>query len=283
METASRLEETIREFVRTSPDNSLRNGTGEKAWQEPLVGFAGAADPIFARLKEDIGDFYWTPGQIFGLTFPDRRFLPEDLSVVSWVLPQTRATKKDNRRLKERPSERWARSRKFGEEFNVLLARHVVDRLREEGIDAVAPSLGSPLWGWRESPRYGFASTWSERHTAHAAGLGTFGLCDGLITPAGKAMRCGSVVAAFPSSPPARPYRDHHAWCLFFTKGTCGKCIPRCPAGAVTEQGHDKTRCRAFLFETVAPYTKERFGFESYGCGLCQTGVPCESRIPLKA
>ncbi len=41
METASRLAETIREFVRTSPDNSLRNETGEKARQEPLVGFAG--------------------------------------------------------------------------------------------------------------------------------------------------------------------------------------------------------------------------------------------------
>lgn len=275
------LTEQIRDFVRTSPDNSLRNDAIEKAWQDPLVGYAGGADPIFFRMKEDIGDFLWTPGEIFGLTFPDRTVAPEDLTVVSWVLPQTEATRADNRRQDRRPAERWARSRKFGEEFNVLLARRVTDLLRERGVDAVAPSLGSPLWAWRESARYGFASTWSERHAAHAAGLGTFGLCDGLITPAGKAVRCGSVVAAFPSSPPPRPYEDPRAYCLHHSGGACGKCIPRCPVGAVTEAGHDKARCMRFLFETLAPWTKERFGFESYGCGLCQTGVPCESRIPV--
>jgi len=283
MEMVPWLVERIRDFVRNSPDNSLRNESGEKAWQDPLVGFAGGADPLFCRLKEDIGDFLWTPGEIFALTFPDRAALAETLTVVSWVLPQTEATKEDNRRQNARPAERWARSRKYGEEFNVLLAQHVVDILRGQGIDAVAPSLGSPLWGGRVSARYGFASTWSERHAAHAAGLGTFGLCDGLITPAGKAMRCGSVVAAFSSVPPPRPYSDFHAHCLFFSSGTCGKCIPRCPVGAITERGHDKTRCRAFLFETLAADTKERFGFESYGCGLCQTGVPCASGIPVNA
>ena len=25
---------------------------------------------------------------------------------------------------------------------------------------------------------------------------------------------------------------------------------------------------------------KREYGFEGYGCGLCQTGVPCESGIP---
>ena len=28
-------------------------------------------------------------------------------------------------------------------------------------------------------------------------------------------------------------------------------------------------------------YVTSHFGFEAYACGLCQTGVPCESRIPL--
>ena len=27
---------------------------------------------------------------------------------------------------------------------------------------------------------------------------------------------------------------------------------------------------------------REHFGFEGYGCGLCQTGVPCESGIPVR-
>ena len=37
-----------------------------------------------------------------------------------------------------------------------------------------------------------------------------------------------------------RPYRDHHGYCLYFTHGTCGKCIDRCPTGAITKEGHDK-------------------------------------------
>ena len=96
----------------------------------------------------------------------------------------------------------------------------------------------SPLWERKESERFVFASNWSERHAAHAAGLGTFGLCDGLITPVGKAMRCGSVVARIKIPATPRPYKHHREYCLFFTKGTCGKCIKRCPAEAVTKEGH---------------------------------------------
>jgi len=38
----------------------------------------------------------------------------------------------------------------------------------------------------------GPASSWSERHAAYAAGLGTFSLNDALITPKGIAHRLGS-------------------------------------------------------------------------------------------
>jgi hypothetical protein len=44
---------------------------------------------------------------------------------------------------------------------------------------------------------------------AYAAGLGTFGLCDGLITARGKAMRTGSVVARLEIDASPRPYDDH--------------------------------------------------------------------------
>jgi epoxyqueuosine reductase len=139
----------------------------------------------------------------------------------------------------------------------------------------------SPFWEMKISERFGFASTWSERHAAYAAGLGTFGLCDGLITAKGKAMRAGSVVARISVPPAQRPYQDHHAYCLFYTKGTCGKCIDTCPADAVSKEGHDKNKCRAYVQET-ASYVKTHFGFDGYGCGFCQVGVPCESGIPVK-
>ncbi|MDI3499784.1 MAG: epoxyqueuosine reductase, partial [Synergistaceae bacterium] len=105
-------------------------------------------------------------------------------------------------------------------------------------------------------------------------------LCDGLITPLGKAMRVGSVVALMDLPPTPRPYSDHRQYCLFFSDGTCGKCIGRCPVGAITKEGHDKEKCYQHVHVTAAAYAKAKFGIDGLGCGLCQTGVPCESRIP---
>jgi hypothetical protein len=31
----------------------------------------------------------------------------------------------------------------------------------------------------------------------------------------------------------------------------------------------------------VIPYIQSNYGFDGYSCGLCQTCVPCESKIPL--
>jgi len=279
--TAARIERLIGEYVSNSPDNSLKNDANDKAWNEALVGYARGDDPLFLLYKSDIGAFFWTPAEILSLAFPGQNTIAEELTVISWVLPQTEATKADNRHRQDLPAERWLRSRNYGEEFNMKLARHLVASLGEIGIDSVAP-VQSPHWSWQTSERYGFASNWSERHAAHTAGLGTFSLCDGLITAKGQAMRCGSVVARVALPPTPRPYNDYHAYCLFYSQGKCKKCISRCPAGAISEAGHDKDRCRKFLFEIVTAYTKSSFGFESYSCGLCQTQVPCESGIPVK-
>jgi len=252
---------------------------GERAWAEPLVGFSGGADPLYEQYREYVGPFHWTPLDVFGLAFPEVDVRPEELTVICWILPQTADTKRDNRAQTVYPAERWARSRIFGEQVNNKLRAHVADALNEAGHEAVAPML-CPDWESRTSERFVYASTWSERHAAYASGLGTFGLCDGLITSLGKAMRVGSVVARIQIPPTPRPYADHRAYCLFFSKGICGKCIDRCPVGALSENGHDKVKCRAHLNPTTSEYVKANYGFDGYGCGLCQTAVPCESKIP---
>ena len=273
------IEGVIKGFINDSQENSLGFETGEKAWAEPLVGFSAGDDPLYQFYKSDIGDFFWSPLEIFVKTFPAVKATADQLTVISWILPQTEATKADNRPQTKYPSERWARARVQGEEVNKKLRRYVVSALQEKKVKAVAPML-SPLWEGKTSERYGFASTWSERHVAYASGLGTFGLSDGLITAKGKAMRCGSVVADIKIQPTLRPYSDHHAYCLHFSKGICGTCIRRCPAGAISKAGHDKGKCGDYLDNVVVEFARRNFGFESLGCGLCQTKVPCESRIP---
>ena len=203
---------------------------------------------------------------------------PEELTVISWVLPQTKATKYDHRKETKMPSERWARARIMGEGVNVKLRKFMLRELGESGYPAVAPML-SPLWGEHMSEKYLFASSWSERHAAYAAGLGTFGLSDGLITAKGKAHRVGSVVAKIRIPPTPRPYTDHHAYCLWYAKGTCGDCITKCPAGAISEKGHDKLKCSKYV-DTTHAFVEEHYHFKGYGCGFCQVGIPCESNIP---
>ena len=264
-----------------SSENTLQNQAQERAWDDPLVGFSSGADPLYVQYKEVVGPFHWMPLEAFALAWPGVKVEPQDLTVISWVLPQTEVTRADNRQETVYPAERWARSRIFGEEFNVKLRKHMVKSLKQRGYEAVAPLL-LPEWQTKDSDRYVTSSLWSERHAAYAAGLGTFGLCDGLITPKGKAVRVGSVVARLQIPPTAWPYADHHAYCLFFTAGTCRKCIERCPVGAITEAGHDKINCRQHLRPVTEKYVKSNFGFDGYGCGLCQTGVPCEDKIPTE-
>jgi len=272
----------IKDFIDQSPANTLQNEHNDRAWAHPLVGFSRGDDPLYQFFKGHIGPFHLTPWEIFTKTFPPAKVTPDQLTVISWVLPHIEKTKADNRKETVYPSERWARARIFGEEANRKLRKHVVETLHASGHNAVAPML-SPFFEIKQSEEFGFSSTWSERHAAYVSGLGTFGLSDGLITPKGKAMRCGSVVAHITIPPTNRPYQDHNAYCLFHAKGLCGRCIQRCPVGAITEAGHDKVKCEHYLLPTTADYVKAHFGFDGYGCGLCQTNVPCESKIPTQA
>jgi epoxyqueuosine reductase QueG len=275
------IKDVIRDFIATSPLNTMKNTTEGRAWDDVLVGFASGTDQIWQQYKEYVGAFHWTPWEVFNQHCPQESAGAEDLTVISWVLPQRELVRKANRRAKKYPAEEWARIRIYGEEFNAALRRHVAERLEQVGHAAIAPMLVSN-WTIVNSSRFSYASSWSERHAAHAAGLGTFGLCDGLITAKGKAMRVGSVVAKLSVEATPRPYSDHRAYCLFFDNGTCGKCIDRCPVRAITEAGHDKEKCRQHLARS-REYVKKTYKFAGYGCGLCQVGVPCEAGIPVKA
>ncbi|MFO7983828.1 MAG: 4Fe-4S ferredoxin [Desulfuromonadales bacterium] len=269
----------IHDFWEYSEENSLNTSSGEKAWDEPLTGTARGDDPLFSRIKAALGDFYWTPQEAFAMAFPDAPAPAEELSILAWVLPQTEKTRLDQRAETRFAAERWARSRDFGEKFNIALRLHMARTLTEAGYPAVAPER-LPGFDYRRSEKFGLASNWSERHTAHIAGLGTFGLSDGLITPRGKAARIGSVVVRHDLPTTPRPYSSHLEWCLWYAKGTCGACMKRCPANAIDASGHDKDACHTYIREVTAPEARHRFETEATPCGLCQVKVPCEARIP---
>jgi len=272
------LRAEVTRFLAEDPCNLMGEAWGdERIWEAPLLGAASGTDPIFETFRDTVDPQHWTPAEAFSAGGFEAK--AGELSVVSWVLPKNSRTKEDNAKQKELSSERWARARFFGENANMQLRDHMVEFLKNAGVEAIAP-IRLPSWNRLNSERYVFASTWSERHIAHACGLGTFGVCGGLITPIGKAVRLGSVVLRGNINTLPRPYTRYDEYCPFKVDKTCGVCIKRCPAGALSENGNNKRLCSAYMNDKISPYVQERYGFNGYGCGMCQTGVPCTSGIP---
>ena len=227
------IKEQLHDFVVESPDNRFPESDAPY-FDPPLIGFAAADDPLFSHFKTIIGDFHLTPAEIMRHCYGP--ILGEARTVICWILPITRATREANRRETRFPALPWALTRDHGEQFNTLVRMFVVDLLRSMGMPAVAPLL-SGMWSPVRGPASGLASTWSERHAAYAAGLGTFSLNDGLITEKGIAHRCGSVITDAPIQPSPRPYENPWSNCTFCRDGGCGLCIERCPVGAITSRG----------------------------------------------
>lgn len=279
-EPAQFVEEEIRAFVRTSPLNRLPDTDNQIIFDEPLVKFADGDDPIFADYKAVVAPIHLTPREALAQAYSKSpEDMPARLSVISWILPLAENTRKSNRGEKLAPSRLWSHSRWYGEKFNDAVREHVVELLIAKGYLAVAPAL-QPYFK-RDTNEKGRYSNWSERHIAYAAGHGTFSLSDALITERGIAHRCGSVVTdlVLPASP--RIAQSRRSNCLFYVGVSCKACINRCPAGAITENGHDKIKCRAYMNEDIG-YLKKEYDVSVAGCGLCQTKVPCEFRNPTK-
>jgi len=280
------LEQVIKNFIHEDEQNRRTQLDHGVYWEEPLVGFASGMDPLFFEYKTIIGSFHLTPPEIISEAVKKRGkglllSEVEQISVISWILPASEETRKSNRKEDKFPSKLWAYGKNFGEACNNALRNRVVNFLEDLGYAAVAPILTEAFQSFRDE-KTGWVSSWSERHAAYACGLGTFSLNDGFITAKGMAMRIGSVVTLLKLTPSEKRYRHPKENCLQFRNGKCGKCISRCPAGAITENGHDKDKCWRYITSESLEAKHWEYGLKipSLSCGLCQTSVPCEFEIP---
>lgn len=269
----------VESVVRCSPLNRLVHIDDSPIFDAPLTGVADGDDPLFEQYKTIIGPHHLMPREVLASVARSCALRSSDpVRVLCWVLPITVQTRLSNAMMTTEPSRRWAHTRHYGELFNNELRSELERYVNEHGACAVAPAT-SPLFRIVSDVPGGPSSAWSERHALYAAGLGTFGLCDGFITPVGKAMRCGSVVVNLPLPVSTRQHTSHTAACTYLDHGACGDCMARCPADAIGPTGHDKSACKRYQDETLRPL-REAYGVPITGCGLCQTAVQCESRQP---
>jgi len=280
------IEQLIKNFVQTSELNRRIPLDHGVYWNEHLIGFASGNDPLFFDYKTIIASFHLTPREMIAaaLREKDRTLLlseVEQISVIAWILPAAEDIRQSNRKEDKFPSKLWSYARHLGEDFNQALRKHVVGYLEDLGYVAVAPPLLPSFQSFRDE-KVGWASSWSERHAAYACGLGTFSLNDGFITAKGMAIRVGSVVTLLKLTPSEKKYQYPKENCLVFRNEKCGKCIPRCPAGAITEKGHNKDKCSEYINAEPMKAKRLEYGLRNptSACGLCQTGVPCEYEIP---
>ena len=240
---------------------------GMRFFQRPIFSIACAEDVKFKRIKrlEVVGEHHLLP----------KDWLPDAKTVISIFLPIERSTVETNKKKPGEPSLEWLCTRIDGQRFLLALGVMVRDLLIAEGYKAVTPATEDKMKTrgsdktvpdeFAHIPRY--SSNWSERHVAFASGLGTFGLSTNFISKAGCAGRLVSVISNWDIEPDEPDYDDRLGYC-----NRCGACKKRCPAEAYCGEGigKDYDKCSAFIEKIRTKYGPR------YGCGKCQSGVPCE-------
>lgn len=252
----------------------------EPMYEKPLIGVCAGDDPYVGFLKEHIGEFHWSPAEVFQIKYGES-VEGKKLRVISLVFPQTEATKKMQEGATVFPCDRWVVSRGEWEYMMNEFSSALEESLEKEGIRCASIDL-IKVFCREDSENLGIASKWSHRHMAYAAGLGTFGLNDGFISEKGIAVRMTSIVVEADLDITDRGDRGPYDWCLYYSKGTCGACIGRCPVNAISEKGHDKNRCFDYEDEACEKYWPSHIDGSGYifGCGLCQVKVPCRDKRP---
>lgn len=256
----------VKKYVLENKEN-WNSESNDRIYDEPIIKFASAEDPLFKEYKSIIGKKHFTPREAYEKEFGKNSY--HDGTVISVVLPINEKIRKSNRVQKEWASKELLDSSSFDLRN---ISQYLTDILTEMGYKTVAP--GDAKWFRKIIKLKGPISNWSERHVAYASGLGTFSLNEGFITEKGMAIRLVSVITELKLEPDGREAKNHMGNCLYYNNGTCGACIKRCPVNALTKEGHNKWKC----YHHVYVVTEKKFGAPQ--CSLCQTNVPCEYRNP---
>ncbi len=223
-------------------------------WRTPVVGFADAYDPYIQNLKNLVTESHKLP----------QDFMEDPKIVISYFIPFTKELAGTNVGVEEnKASGEWGNAYNVTNKMMGELAEYLAAEIVKMGYRAVAPEGVKMYFDILKS-------NWSQRHIAYAAGVGTFGINNLLITKDGCCGRYYSLVADIPVEPEHALEEEN---CLYKSKGLCKKCVENCFSGALTVDGFDREKC----FK-VCEKNSERVGAQV--CGKCVTNIPCAFVTP---
>lgn len=236
-------------------------------WGEPIVGFADAKHPDISQLKALVSEQHAMPEEV----------IKNATIIIAYFVPFTKELASTNKAPGYVASPEWA---KTYEETNTMfgeLNQYLIATIKELGFDAgISPEAST-------FNQEKLISNWSQRHLARIAGLGTFGINNMLITKKGCCGRYSTVVTTLDVTPDT-PLKEEY--CLYKSKGICGKCVENCPSGALTFDGYDREKCYKVCKKNAQLYkdfgssyltenSSESNSVGSEVCGKCVVNVPC--------
>jgi epoxyqueuosine reductase QueG len=254
------LKEKISNWIKNYVKNFKISTQTFTEWDDPLIGFADANDPLFLKLKTVIGKTHKHPLEL----------LTNAHTVVVYFIPFKEEMVKTNEKGRI-SSKEWAIS--YIETNNLILQLNDVieENLRFLGFKAVKmPST-------HNFSRKKLISDWSHKHVAYIAGLGNFGLHQMLITDKGCCGRLGSIIT---SAKIESTERSANQYCLYYYDRSCSKCVDYCKFNALKLDTFDKYRCYEVCLENAKIYPE--FGFADV-CGKCISIVPCSFKNPVNS
>ena len=260
------LRKKLTDLINNSVQDYMSRDDIATTFGTPIVGFADAWHPFIQSLRNHIDEIHLVPQDV----------IPDAKTVICYFVPFTKELAKTNDPEDRLASAQWARAY---EELNALFAQlnqEIIDFLTENGFKAAVTEQATTF------DQKKLVSLWSQRHFAYAAGLGTFGLNNMLITAQGCCGRYSSVVTDM-DVPHAGPLPEEH--CLYKKNGSCMKCVEMCPAGALSKDGYDRQKCYAICQENALVHNSYGSSYDngsgeansvgSEVCGKCVTGAPC--------
>lgn len=254
MMNSDQWKDTIYKLLTEYVERYQEENLPSKIWRTPIVGYADAYDPYILNLPLLINSTHMIPSDC----------MDNPTVVISYFIPFTQELAKTNVGVSDyAASKEWAEAYKSTNKMMGELNTYLVTQIEKLGGLAAVPTAVGMI-------KDIIMSNWSQRHLAYAAGLGTFGINNMLISDAGCCGRYNSIVANIPVDP------GHHVTqenCLYKSKGICKKCVKNCFSGALTIERFDRHLCYNTCLKN-----KEKYGADV--CGKCDTDIPCAFIAP---